>query len=391
MKPRHPRPTLVDAYLTELDPDGRAFGTRGHDPCPSSIAWGAAGAAYFLYRLGTIEESHEIMNWSKSWVEQAVQTGIENPDRAFFSIDDTLARERIGESSLFHSMSGVRLIQVLIARAMQDKQSEALATAAFSRLVSRSPTHTDIFLGSAGELLGCAHLAQDGAQTSDDVRVAGDTLLAGTLANLGDWIEDANNQRAGTSVGVAHGGAGLIQACLVWTEAIGGDIPDEVYLGLDALSGLGTRNGRATTWERVLNPSRSGESDTSWCNGSAGIGLVYLTAARMLDDDSYLQMGLRAVFDLVERGTNSVTLCCGAAGHVYSLRSASRLTGDKRWERHGHLLAQEAARWLVENQPHATDSHGLFKSGLGLALTTVDGSDEAGTMPFFEPTHREPG
>ena len=379
-----PLERLVRAALDAASLDG-PWWSAGLDPAPRvSVNYGAAGLALGLLQIAQRRGDPGVLAAADAWAQRAA-AGMDD-DGAFYNPEIEITREMVGESSIYHSPSGVHAVQALIARAMADPRAQAEATTRFLAAAELPAAGLDLTLGRASVLLGAAILLDalpSAPEEPDDpspLRAFGDSTLVDLWRELDGKPELLH---AGLEyAGIAHGWAGLVYATLQWCTVAGTAVPSGVERRLAELAALGFPAGRGRAWPWVLRHGEEPATMPGWCNGSSGYVFLWTLAHRRFGDPRYLDLAVGAAWDAWEGGDSVSTLCCGAAGRAYALLNLHRHVGEPVW--------LDRARDLARQAEHAGGRddypHSLWKGGFGLAVLAadLDRPDEA-AMPLFEP------
>ena len=377
---------LVRGALDAASLDG-PWWSAGLDPAPRvSVNYGAAGLALGLLQIAQRRGEPGVLAAADAWAQRAA-VGMD-ADGAFYNPEIEITREMVGESSIYHSPSGVHAVQALIARAMADPRAQAEATTRFLAAAERPAAGPDLTLGRASVLLGAAILldalpsapADQGGADASGLRAFGDSVMVELWRELDGMAEILRSRLE--YAGIAHGWAGLLYATLQWCTVADSAVPSGAERRLAELAALGFPAGRGRAWPWVLRPGEEPATMSGWCNGSSGYVFLWTLAHRTLGDPRYLDLAVGAAWDAWDGGDSVATLCCGAAGRAYALLNLHRHVGEPVWLDRARDLARQAERaGGRDDYPHS-----LWKGGFGLAVLAadLDRPDEA-AMPLFEP------
>ncbi|WP_067805279.1 lanthionine synthetase LanC family protein [Nocardia beijingensis] len=370
---------VVDHVRAGLEPAGDQVPHL--EPPTASLTYGAAGRAYALLLLAESRHDEELLARADVWITRA-HNDID-ARAAFFNDDTGITADVVGHCSLFHHVCGVHFVRALIAQARGDT---AAADRAVHDYIQAAATvgHDDVAFGRAGILLGCAHLL---TRIHDDsasaLRALGDHLYRRllTLIEPGSSPLDAD----GTSLGIAHGLAGILYAILHWAHACELRPPaGALRHHLDELAALAVPAGRGLHWPlRRGEPAIDGPLTASWCNGSAGHVFLWLQAHRAFDDAHYALLARLAGWTCLSPppGTATDDLCCGTAGRCYALLALAAATGEYAWLDRARALADELTRRPLR-LPTPTS---LYHGEPGLAVLATHLTDPAyAYMPVFQ-------
>jgi hypothetical protein len=346
-----------------------------------SFNYGAAGIAWFLYRLATLRGDARLLAAADVWCAHAQARSRE--EGAFASAEVRITPETVGELSPFHYVSGLHLTQALVARAMGDDQRTHQSARAFAAACSALGESPDLTLGWGSVLLGCATLVD---ALPDPFTAPVVPLGNRAAAAMTAWL----SEREGTDpnvrwLGLAHGWAGFLYALLRWSEASGAELPLVARQRLQWLGNAGRRSGDAISW-----PYGPGEgpadriAHTGWCHGSAGYVLLWTLADELLGG-GFLALARGAAAHLRaslarDRNANG-SLCCGFAGQGYALLALHRRTG----EREPLALAEELCGRAIACAPNTNRPDSLYKGDPGIALLVEELARPAlACMPLVE-------
>ncbi len=377
---------LVARVLDRLRPDGALF-REGFPEAPKlSINYGAACAACTLYRIAMAREDAELLSRADLWAVKAVAGG--TPDEGFYNAGKQLDRETLGLVTPYHTPSGPRAVQALVAHALGDLGVQSRAVAGFLDAVAQPCPNPDLTLGRSGVLLAASMLL-------DTLRAgpAGDEELAKRLRELGDglvrdlWSEIAEQppiiraEGSWANLGMAHGWAGYLYATLRWCRSAGSPRPAGLEERLAELAGCARSWGRGLRWPWRDTGTSPGSHMPGWCNGSAGFVPLWTLASKELNDPAWMAFAEGAAWNSWEAPDRNASLCCGLAGRAYALLDLWRHTGEEIWLERARDLAEAAAVEIVRFS-EAADS--LYKGEPGVAVLIADlARPEMAAQPFF--------
>jgi serine/threonine-protein kinase len=345
------------------------------EPPLASLAYGAAGVAYFLLRharFGGGEPSLEAAAWWIARAEDArdLEGAYETPTGPLSAMP--------GGSSMHYAEPGIWWVAALVAAEVDDGPRFRNAAARFASAAARAAGQPgDVAWGSAGLLLGCADLitTPTNACILTPLRVTGDRLAL-DLADLAERDGAVSGETAIGFLGAAHGWAGVAHALLRWSSATAVAPPPAALALLDRLIALRRPSGR---W-----PVRAGSREVrrGWCHGSAGWAQLWALAWQRTGDDRFLDLAEHAVADVVTADEDNASLCCGRAGEAYAALTLYGATGEERWLSAAHGLARDAARLADRDD---TPPHRLFSGALGVALLETELEDPGhAAMPVYQ-------
>lgn len=387
---------LLDGILKHVGLEGPLLASGLTTAPTCSLARGAAGIAYALYRIACAQNEAALLSLADVWSTQAANR-IQS-DAAFYN-EAGIIPETFGSTSPYHTASGVYCVQALIGHAMGNEvlQQEAISTFI---AVSRGPYRSlDLTLGSSGTLLVSSFLL--------DITATHSALNAAPLLALGNEVLQSIWDKINTLpalrecseityLGIAHGWAGILYATMSWCHSSRAVLPVAVEERLQQLLACAESNGRGVRWKSVL--SRSGHKLSElympgWCNGSAGYIHLWTLAHRMFGDEMYARLAEQSAWNAWEESDTVSILCCGLAGQAYGLLNLYKHTGEKAWLARAQELAQRAALRAKDTALHNTTlrtqqdvySHSLYHGDVGIAVLIADlAAPEDACMPFFE-------
>lgn len=378
-----------EAVLSEVighaEPGGSWF-DRGLPAAPfCSVAYGAAGLAAALCRVGVLRGDPRLVTLADEWVVRAAREA-DGPE-AFSSVALDLDEHRTGRVSPFHQLSGVHAVQAMVSHALGDSTARRHALRSFVAHSRQPCANLDLTLGRSGTLLAAALLVEGlagtpAADTAPVVELGGQTLRE--VWREVDAQPAAFAETPMTHLGVAHGWAGVLLATLRWCTATGTPVPAGLWDRLDRLAALAQPAGLGARWPWTLDRRRAGPATMpGWCNGSAGFVHLWTTAHVATADGRWEELAERAAWDTYLTPTTITQLCCGLAGQAYALLAMYRHSGRAQWlTLAGELAARAAAG--VRGGPGHPVAGSLHKGVVGVAALAADLADpEAAAMPFF--------
>jgi eukaryotic-like serine/threonine-protein kinase len=377
---------VLDKVVARARPGGDWF-SQGLPPPSCSVAYGAAGLAVALCRVGVLRSDPELVSLADEWVVRAAREA--NNPGAFTSDELQLDESRTGLTSPFHRLSGVHAVQALVSHALGDTLARQQALDLFVNESRQPCDNLDLTLGRSGTLLAAAILLETigGASYTDSSRIfdLGNQTLASIWLKLGDMppIAEGGPMR---HLGVAHGWAGLLLATLRWCRIARAEMPGGLESRLEELAALAQPKGAGACWPWIYQPQSASPSATvpGWCNGSEGFVHLWTTAHSVLSDDRWEALAERAAWDTYTSPTKIDQLCCGLTGQAYALLEMYRFSGTPRWLTAASELGTRAAASLSEASTRGLTSGSLHKGEVGIAVLAADLADpEAAAMPFF--------
>ena len=382
-----PAQELLNRMLRRVGWEGDLLTTGVTKKPTVSITYGAAGVAYFLYRVAGLRQDADLLALSDVWITRCAQSL--NDQNGFYNPEIGITVEDVGRVSPYHTPSGVCAVRYLVAHAIGDLPGQMEALTAFT-LASQHPCKSlDLALGKAGVLLIAALLYDTLPDKSwadhSRLRPLGDTLLAQLWQELGNFRALGPDCEL-RNLGAAHGWAGLIYASLRWCQATGTSVPLSLPSRMDQLAACAEPHGRGVRWPWELGHAQS-QYMPGWCNGSSGQVFLWALAWRMFQEKRFLDLALQSGWNVWEDPARVPTLCCGLAGRGHALLHLHRLTRERPWLNRARILAEAAAASLQQHpSPEINDyEHSLYKGHLGVAQLVADlECPDAGVLPFFE-------
>jgi serine/threonine-protein kinase len=384
-KPRKASPesdALAARVLDRLRPDGALFRDGFPEPPKLSINYGAAGAACALYRMALAREDAELLSRADLWVSKAVTS---TADEGFYNDGRQLDRESLGRVTPYHTPSGPRAVQALVAHALGDLGVQRRAVAGFLEAVAHPCPNPDLALGRSGVLLAASMLL-DVLRAGEDeaskrLRELGDGLVRDLWAEIGEQPPVARAADSWANLGMAHGWAGYLYATLRWCRSAGTEQPAALEERLKELAGCARSWGRGLRWPWRDSGASPGSTMPGWCNGSAGFVHLWTLASKELDDPAWMELAEGAAWNAWEAPDRNASLCCGLAGRAYALLDLWKHGGGEIWLVRARDLGQAAA---VEVTRYSEAADSLYKGEPGVAALLADlAKPETAAQPFF--------
>jgi eukaryotic-like serine/threonine-protein kinase len=348
------------------------------EPPRASLAHGAGGVAYFLFRYSNFGGGQASLEAAAQWASHA-QMLMGKPD-AFVTRGDPMSSSP-GWAVHYHE-PGVWWVKTLVAAEQKEQEQLRQAVGKFAKAAARvRSSRWDVNLGTAGLLLGCAQVLEsvEDRAVCAPVRAVGERLAADLLV-LVEREGAAPGETALGYLGAAHGWAGVAQALLRWGGAIAEPPAGQVLGLLDHLAGLRRPSGR---W-----PVRAGSRGVyrGWCHGSAGWAQMWALAWQATEDERLLGFAEGCAEDAAAADGVPASLCCGRAGQGFAALTLYRVTGERRWLTEAQNVVADAMRRPDGLAP----AHQLFAGDLGVALLAAELEDPArSAMPVFETLGRK--
>ncbi len=363
----------IDAFLRDCKPDGLLL-TEGLGSAPlCSVNCGGAGIALALYKLSRAKGDAELLYLADIWIKFTARS-MDEPS-AFHNPDLGFTEAVLGKSSLFNKESGIRCVQALIARALNNKRACRAAVAAFLRVSRRRGKRHEFSLGKGGILVGCAFLI-DALRTFDpelceELRMRGEHIYSEMAALPKNGLPKAKQRY----LGIAHGQAGILYALLIWHDLTGRVVLPKLSAALKKLAETGQEIRCAARWERIRGVR---EYWSGWCNGSAGYVFLWTLTAKLLSHSGYLDLAAMAAEHTWQMRNPNPSLCCGAAGDGYAYLNLYRAMGKKIWLQRARKVAEAATKIDA-------DDYSLFNGRAGVVALISDLEHPKDSwMPLFE-------
>jgi serine/threonine protein kinase len=348
-------------------------------PPLASVNYGAAGIAWSLRQRARAQRDGVLLASAQAWVDRA--NALAEHPHGFANPLLGIGPGTVGGASLYHSPVGTRLVELLVARDLDEDWSAPLAS--LLALMAVPTDDADIVSGRAGHLLACCHalaaLRDAGGRHLTELLRLGDQLLTG-LAEPAPQTTDAVPGVGAAFLGMAHGWAGVAYAAALWCRLRQRPLPPWGVRLVDGLVAAAVDDGHGgACWPR--NPGgRPSSAWAGWCHGSAGHALLHAELSRSLDPrhlDLAEAAGRHAASSLGE----NVSLCCGLAGVGYAALSLYRRTGREAWVTVASQCVERADGLPVD----VAMQHSLYKGDLGIRLLRADLAAPSGAVfPLVE-------
>jgi serine/threonine-protein kinase len=352
----------IDAYRGQLREfvqvyrrEERAMSYRDlcarQSPPWASIAYGAAGiaAALSAKRLCTARERGRCEFWLAAARRGAGRYGLNGPELPAKGLDH----------ALYHGRDGIDWLRLLVGSARGSGQRGGGLRAFLVRCRHQRGGPTELLFGIAGYLNGLVLL----------YRARGNRRVLEVADELARDLLDRQGGRHGWGrakvLGFAHGRAGIFHALLGWSDASGRELPRSFFDQLERFAE--EVEGRSF----VPADAFAGVIERSWCNGTAGLVLLWARAYEHTPGAAQLNRARRAARSLFTHAARAPgSLCCGLTGRAYALLAMDRIEPGRGW--YGRALGM-GGRALgamiagVGNWPN-----GLFYGYPGLVCLAAD-------------------
>ncbi len=372
---RLPSPALgsaidrVDAALRRYSLESGLL-RQGLETAPAASLWaGAAGIAWFLYRVASIRGEASVLALADAWVTRTELRFARNA-RAFSTPEQGTADDSV---SPFHAASGVHAVAALIGCARGDLGSGREQIAKFVDASSKPSRRLDLVLGRSGSMLAGATLLAAATRLDVPGLEPLRSFLAREASHVSRTVGEHSDVRRCPGIshlGLAHGWAGLLYARLCVDRALGSPAAQGMVEKLEQLAALAQPAGRGLTWPVTLPGSGNGDGapdgTPDWSSGSAGHVHLWLLAHEAFGDRRHLELAKSAAWAAWEHPDRAASLGHGLAGRALALLRLYQYTGDRAWlTRSRQLLAR-----APDSPAHPESS--LFEGSLGLALLQVE-------------------
>ncbi len=349
-------------------------------PPSCSVNYGSAGIAYFLYRAAAVYREPKLLDAADVWANHAGDYDADF-DQAFYSPADEITLTTVGRRALYHSPTGVHLVQAMISSARGDGLALQQALDDYLRTLAADCKQVDLTLGKAGLLLGSGLLWQQVPQLlpAGKARVAAATnALLDSLWQQLNSLPPLTTEKTIDYFGIAHGWAGLLYATLFWCGQSGQNLPDQFRARLEQLLALATEAEGHLQWP-VSNGNQS--AWLGWCHGNAGYVFLWSLAFQQLKEERFLLLAEKTGAALFFNRPQTGSLCCGLAGEAYALLKLFEVTGNESYLLQARTLKD---RLLQDLSAPDLRNHSLYKGDVGVALLMCEMKrPELAHMPLF--------
>lgn len=349
----------------------------------SSVNFGTAGIAYLFLRKALVNASAETLALADVWSDRAASY-VHDPESGFYSKDMDISPSIVGLSSIYHTPSGVDLVQALVSQAAGDYGSCYNAVRNFLMHASQPCENLDLTLGKSAALIGSSLILEHMPVYDKFVKSDLFAFSKGVMEEIWSIVDSYNaiGQKNPLNYrGIAHGWAGILYATLKWCKVSGQKLPVRFFERVGQLVDLGIEENGNLRWE-ISNTEPV--SWTGWCHGSAGYTFLWTALFHFTSDDRYLQLAQKTAghfLNAAPAGMNG-SLCCGRAGECYALLSIYNAAKDD-------FYLTEAKRIAKQMLPHVYSgqmkNHSLYKGNIGAAVLLEElDRPEFARMPLFE-------
>jgi serine/threonine-protein kinase len=346
---------MVTGWLRAIEPLRYRDLARMQEPPFASLPFGAAGVAYTLLRAGRALEDRGLLERGEVWAAAAARHA--SSPRGFALPG---GEPQDGDASLSYGPCGIRYVRVLLAHARGDAACTRLRVGAFARSSAATGARSTEFLfGTAGHLAAALVLYET---TGDPrLRAVADRHARSLLGPPGARSAPAWTRADRTAF--AHGQAGVSYALLRWSALTGARLPAWFFAALERLAAAST-----ASRDRSSTGQRSAVLARAWCNGAAGMTLLWVAAFEHTGDARYRRAARTDARMSRTRPTEAGgDLCCGLAGRAYAMLAMDRAWPREGFRDHARALAAGACAQMRGRWPN-----GLLKGYPGLVCLAVD-------------------
>lgn len=348
----------------------------------ASVNYGAAGIAYMFYRMALIESDPELLAVADIWINRAMRF-MQDEASAFYAKEIDITKEMVGEISVYHTESGIHLVQSLVCKAQGLKNRFYAVISNFISAANRNCDNPDLTLGKSSILIGAALLLEQ--ITGEDGDIKKELLSLGNAILRDIWNTlDTNNDIANNETisyrGIAHGWAGILYATLRWCKQSNAALPKMFYARTEELIALGIEENNYIRWN-ITNTNAV--SWTGWCHGSAGYTFLWSALYEYTYEGKYMELAKKSANHFLHASTSlNVSLCCGLSGECYALLRLFNITGDDYYLQQ---VKMKVKKILPNVYAHEARNNSLYKGDIGAAvLLTEMNKPEYARMPLFE-------
>ncbi|MCE7064068.1 protein kinase domain-containing protein [Dyadobacter sp. CY326] len=358
----------------------------------SSVNFGAAGIAYLFLRRALVHSDAKTLALADVWSDRAASY-VHDHDHGFYSKEMDLSSSIVGVSSIYHTSSGVDLVQALVSQSSGDYAGYYNAVRNFLNHASQPCENLDLTLGKSAALIGSSLILEN--MPSYDKFVKKDLLAFGKnvmeeIWSIVDSYAAIGEKNPINYRGIAHGWAGILYATLKWCKTSRQNLPVHFLRRVDQLVKLGIEENGMMRWEISETEQTSW---TGWCHGSAGYTFLWTALFHFTFDAHYLDLAKKTAGHILNAQPGAAqpnaaqqvvngSLCCGRSGECYALLSVYNATRD-------NFYLTEAKRLAKQMLPHIycvqMKNHSLYKGNIGAAVLFEElDRPEFARMPLFE-------
>ena len=349
----------------------------------ASVNYGAAGIAYMFYRMAIIECDAALLSLADVWVNRATQD-MHTSEKSFYAKDIDITPDTVGNTSIYHSPSGVYLVQALISKELGDYNTYHRSVVNFVYAATQPCENLDLTLGKSATLTACAILFENLFDISEDLK--NELIAAGNKTMQDTWDIISNYAPIGEESpisynGIAHGWAGILYATVKWCAITRQAVPAQLFERVEQLLAAGLVEGNSMRWE--LTPANK-TSWPGWCHGSAGYIFLWTALYRFSNEERYLFTAEKTAKHLLATSEEGgvCNLCCGAAGTCYALLNLYNVTGNNFYLAEAKRIARELIPLVYTGQMR---NNSLYKGDVGVGVLFAElANPKHARMPLFE-------
>lgn len=318
----------------EVLPDGVRWQTLGFEDEPVyhyRIFGGCAGISFFLadyYKTNGVDKAKDLALGCCKWCSS-------------FEPKDNI-------KGLLNGQTGVALAWLHLANVLQDHTPlRACHEHAEFLLNENLGPQTEIFCGVAGDGLFLYKLweATQEERYREGIIRFGEWLAEHIVRNEHGSLWPWHLKEEPTLFGFAHGNSGIAHFFLLLYKATQNPRwQNIVYEVIETLKNNAIPDHGGLHWPRIPNPGKNEIIRCQWCNGSPGIGLFFIKAYEILDDNTCLQTAKAAGETTFRYGDirKNPTQCHGLAGNAELFIELYRVTHEQMWLERAFDFARQA-------------------------------------------------
>ncbi|MCW3120264.1 MAG: hypothetical protein JWM28_4346 [Chitinophagaceae bacterium] len=359
------------------------FIDKGFTMAPTcSVNYGAAGTAYMFYRISCVRQDARLSDIADVWVNRALMYQ-KDYDQSFYSSAIGITQKTVGKRSIYHSPTGVYLVQALISNSRGDWLSLSNAVKGFLSAAAVECEKIDLALGKSGLLVGCSLLYKELKTVKNypvsDIMLFAEQIMKEIWDEL-DGYSPMNQSNPVDYFGMAHGWAGLLYATLLWCNATNSALPGNFVKRVDELLSCSILSENNLRWPLTVGDKSSWPG---WCNGSAGHIFLWVLLYKHFNEEKFIRVAEKLAGHLMsEVQSKNPDLCCGLAGNAYAMMSLYKITNENIYLQEMQRIRQGLLKNWV-SQPIRNNS--LYKGEAGIALFLCEMDNPAlARMPLFE-------
>ena len=351
-------------------------------PPRCSVNFGAAGIAYMYYRMACIREDTSLLNLADVWANKAAAY-VSDYGKSFYSSELDISSADLGKRSMYHSPTGVYIVQSLISNCRGDTYALSRALEHFF-IAAREPCDKiDLAFGKAGLLVGSSILFRE-LKSTHDFKTNSIILFAnGIMEELWKQLSEypgINQLNPINYYGIAHGWAGILYGTLYWCKIAKQELPIAFRGRVEELLHCAMKDKNGLNWSLANSEAKI---FSGWCNGNAGYIFLWSLLYEYFKEERYLSIAEQSANPILpDTQEPNGGLCCGVTGQVYAFLRLYKITGNRSYlqktEKLKHHILHHLSSPLLKN-------NSLFfgEVGLGIVLCELD-KPESARMPFFE-------